>query len=180
MNRRALFLDRDGVINVDRGYVYKPEDIEFVDGIFDLVAAAVGCGYLIVVVTNQSGIGRGLYSEQDFHRLMDWMKGVFVARHGDLHAVYFSPFHPDYGVAEYRRISDCRKPAPGMLLRARHELDLDLSQSILIGDQPSDVVAGIAAGVGNVLGLLADAYLDRSGWHRIATLRDALAHLDRK
>jgi len=175
---RALFLDRDGIINVDRGYVYKPIDVEFVDGIFDLVSAAVSLDYITVVVTNQAGIGRGLYSEQDFHRLMDWMDAEFSARDGRLDAVYYSPFHPVHGRGEYRRHSDCRKPAPGMLLRAQRELNIDLSRSLLIGDKQSDIAAGIAAGVGTVLGLEVDEeYTVRERWHRIDSLYAAINFL---
>ena len=179
MSRRALFLDRDGVINVDRGYVHRPEQIEFVAGVFDLVRAASELGYLVVVVTNQAGIGRGYYSEEDFHLLMAWLTGQFISRGGKIDAVYFSPFHPEHGRGEYRRHSDCRKPAPGMLLRAQRELDIDLPTSIFIGDKRSDVDAGLAAGVGAVLGLGVAATTCGEGWHRIVTLHDALAYLQR-
>jgi D-glycero-D-manno-heptose 1,7-bisphosphate phosphatase len=177
LTRRALFLDRDGVINVDRGYVHKAVDVDFVDGIFDLVSLAVKFNYLIIVVTNQAGIGRGFYSEQDFHRLMDWMGGEFIARKGRLDAVYFSPFHPQYGLGEYRRRSECRKPAPGMLLRAQRDLDINLAHSVLIGDKQSDIAAGIAAGVGTVLGLRVDESAGCDGWHRIGGLHEATDYL---
>lgn len=147
MPRRALFLDRDGVINVDRGYVSRPEDVEFVDGIFDVVAAARRAGYLVIVVTNQAGIGRGYYTESDFHRLMAWVDGQLALRGGGLDAVYFCPFHPEHGVGAYRRESDCRKPAPGMFLRAAREWDIDLAGSIMVGDKASDAEAARAAGV---------------------------------
>ena len=112
MNRPALFLDRDGVINVDHGYVHKPEAAEFIDGIFELVAAAKRAGYLVVVVTNQAGIGRGYYSDADFHALMDWMKARFVKRGGQVDAVYFCPDHPESGIGGYHHESEFRKPAP--------------------------------------------------------------------
>lgn len=147
MRRPALFLDRDGVINIDHGYVCRPEDFEFVDGIFEVVAAARQAGYLVVVVTNQAGIGRGYYTEADFHRLMDWVKAEFAARGGGIDAVYFCPYHPDHGVGEYRRDSDCRKPAPGMFLRAADDLDIDMARSIMVGDKASDAEAARAAGV---------------------------------
>ena len=148
--RAALFLDRDGVINVDRGYVHKKEDVEFIDGIFELVAAAVRAGYPVIVVTNQSGIGRGLYGEEAFHALMGWMGGEFSSRGGRLDAVYFCPFHPEHGQGIYKRDSPERKPAPGMLLRAAVEHGLDLAGSILVGDSVSDVQAGEAAGIGRI------------------------------
>lgn len=153
MSHPALFLDRDGVINVDHGYVFKPEDVEFVDGIFELVSVAKKEGYLIVVVTNQAGIGRGYYSEKDFHSLMDWMNARFVEYGGEIDAIYFCPFHPEFGIGAYHRESECRKPAPGMLLQAVQDLDIDLKRSIFVGDKPSDMAAGHAAGVGTSLHL---------------------------
>ncbi len=148
MSCRALFLDRDGVINEDKGYVCRPEEFRFIDGVFDLVALAKSLGYLVVVVTNQAGIGRGYYTEEDFHRLMDWVRSCFERRSGALDAVYFCPDHPLYGVGIYKRESPYRKPAPGMLQRAFRELNIDPSQSLLIGDKMTDIGAGQAAGLG--------------------------------
>jgi D-glycero-D-manno-heptose 1,7-bisphosphate phosphatase len=155
--RKALFLDRDGVINVDRNYVHRVEDFEFLPGIFELCAAAVERGYLIVVVTNQAGIGRGYYTEADFAQLTEWMVGAFRQRGIDIARVYHCPYHPAAGVGEYRRESFDRKPQPGMLLRARDELGLDLAGSVLIGDKDSDIAAGRAAGVGRLVKLVLDA-----------------------
>ena len=151
MCRSALFLDRDGVIIVDHGYVCQPKDIEFVNGVFELVAEAKQAGFTVVVITNQAGIGRGFYSETDFHTLMSWMKDQFVERGGQIDAVYFCPYHPEHGVGHYKKDADCRKPKPGMILKAAHDLKLDLEHSLLIGDKISDVEAGMAAGVGNNL-----------------------------
>ena len=149
---RALFLDRDGVINVDRGYVCSPEQFELVDGITDLCRHAVSLGYLLIVATNQAGIGRGYYTEADFLALTDWMCDAFRERGAPIAKVYYCPFHPEFGVGEYRRESDCRKPAPGMILQAAREFDIDLRRSVLVGDKESDILAGVAAGVGcNVL-----------------------------
>jgi D-glycero-D-manno-heptose 1,7-bisphosphate phosphatase len=146
--RRALFLDRDGVINVERGYVGQRESFEFVDGIFELCKHAKNLGYLIFVVTNQAGIGRGYYSEQDFLSLTEWMCGVFVERGAPIDRVYFCPYHPEYGVGVYKMDSPFRKPAPGMILQAAKDFDVDLTSSILVGDKGSDIQAGLAAGVG--------------------------------
>jgi D-glycero-D-manno-heptose 1,7-bisphosphate phosphatase len=151
MKRPALFLDRDGVINIDHGYVYMPEEFEFVDGIFELVATANRAGYLVVVVTNQAGIGRGYYTEAQFHALTDWMRTRFAGHGAQIDGVYFCPYHPEHGIGEYRRESEFRKPAPGMLLQAQSELDIDLNQSIFIGDKPTDMAAGRAVGVGTLL-----------------------------
>ena len=148
MTRRALFLDRDGVVNVDRGYVCTQAEFEFVDGIFELCGRATPLGYLLIVVTNQAGIGRGLYTEEDFQRLTAWMRGVFRARGVPLTAVYQCPYHPEHGVGEYRRDSNLRKPEPGMILQAAADFDVDLGRSTLLGDKETDVQAGLAAGVG--------------------------------
>ncbi|MDO8412743.1 MAG: HAD family hydrolase [Gallionellaceae bacterium] len=150
MARPALFLDRDGVINVDHAYVCRPENFEFIDGIFDLVAAAKRANYWVVVVTNQAGIGRGYYSENDFHRLTQWMSAQFLNHGGTIDKVYFCPDHPQHGLGKYKRDSEFRKPGPGMLLQAAKDLDIDLSRSILVGDKLSDIEAGVAAGVQNL------------------------------
>lgn len=153
MHNRALFLDKDGVINVDHGYVCTRERTDFVDGIFELCRTATQRGYLTIVVTNQAGIARGYYTESDFLAYMDWVRGEF-ARHGaTLDAVYYCPHHPVYGIGKYLRDCDCRKPKPGMLLQAAREHDVDLSASVLIGDKPSDTAAGRAAGVGTLIEL---------------------------
>ncbi|MCL1889757.1 MAG: HAD family hydrolase [Desulfovibrionaceae bacterium] len=152
----ALFLDRDGVINIDRGYVHRQEDFIFVEGIFELVRAARQAGRRVIVATNQSGIGRGLYSEKDFLRLMDWVKDEFLAQGADLDAVYYCPFHPEHGLGAYRRESPERKPAPGMLLRAAREHGLDLARSLLLGDALSDMQAGLDAGIGRLFFLRPD------------------------
>ena len=145
--RPALFLDRDGVINEEVGYLSRWEDCRLVDGIVPLIQAANRMGYVTCVVTNQSGIARGLYTEEDFHRLMDRMTAELKAMGAVLDAVYFSPYHPVHGTGQYRKDTDCRKPGPGMLLQAAREHHLDLSRSVLVGDRCSDLLAGQAAGV---------------------------------
>ncbi len=175
MKRPALFLDRDGVINVDHGYVHKPEEFEFIDGIFEVVASANQAGYLVVVVTNQAGIGRGYYSESQFHALTEWMKDRFAERNGKIDGVYFSPYHPEYGVGQYRRETDCGMPGPGLLLKAERDLDLDMERSIFIGDKPTDMEAGRAAGVGTLLHL--DGDLKGRGCVTINQLSQALFYL---
>lgn len=144
---RALFLDRDGVINIDSGYIWRPEDFLFIDGVFEACRAARAMGYLLVVVTNQAGIGRGLYSEQDFHALTDWMLAQFRAEKIEIEQVYFSPTHPEEGIGIYRRESPDRKPGPGMLLKARDAFDIDMARSVIVGDRETDILAGINGGV---------------------------------
>jgi D-glycero-D-manno-heptose 1,7-bisphosphate phosphatase len=145
---KALFLDRDGVVNVERHYVHRTEDFEFVEGIFELCRRARELGYLLIIITNQSGIARGYYGEDDFHALTAWMKGQFGRQGIDIAAVYYSPFHPEAGIGGYRAESFDRKPNPGMILRAARDFDLDLTQCILVGDRACDMQAAMAAGVG--------------------------------
>jgi len=139
---KALFLDRDGVINEDKGYVYKIEDFIFTDHIFEVAAYYQAMGYLIIVVTNQSGIARGYYAEEDFKLLTDWMMEQFLKRKIRITHVYHCPHHPDFNLT-----CDCRKPEPGMLMEAAKDYNVDLSESILIGDSESDMEAGRRAGL---------------------------------
>lgn len=145
--RPAAFLDRDGVVNLDHGYVVRIEDFEFVAGTLDACRALAGHGFALVVITNQSGIGRGLYSEADYHMLTAWMRAQFAAAGAPLAGVYHCPHHPTDAHGIFRVECDCRKPAPGLLLRAASELNLDLDRSILFGDRRSDLQAAHAAGV---------------------------------
>lgn len=153
---RALFLDRDGVINRDDGYVYRKKDFHFIDGIFELTAAAVVRGFLPIIVTNQSGIGRGYYSERQFLQLMRWVRRRFHRHRAPIAGVYFCPFHPEHGIGRYRQESFLRKPRPGMLLRAAADFHIDLQRSLLVGDSPGDMEAGRAAGVGRLFYLCRD------------------------
>jgi D-glycero-D-manno-heptose 1,7-bisphosphate phosphatase len=152
--KRALFLDRDGVINIEKNYVHRIEDFEFIDGIFELCKTAQDLGFHLFVITNQAGIGRGYYTEQEFHQLTEWMLERFGERNINISKVYFCPYHPTAGIGKYRRESFDRKPNPGMLLKAAQEFDLHLPSSILIGDKISDIEAGQAAGIRHNLHLL--------------------------
>jgi D-glycero-D-manno-heptose 1,7-bisphosphate phosphatase len=145
---QALFLDRDGVINSDKGYVYRPDQFEFIEGIFDLCSKAMELNYLIIIITNQAGVGRGYYTEQQFHNLTRWMCQEFRAQDVYIDQVYFCPYHATHGIGEYKRESIFRKPGPGMILQAAKEFDVNLEKSVLVGDKETDILAGIAAGVG--------------------------------
>lgn len=151
MIRRALFLDRDGVVNEDRGYVHRREDFVFMDGIFDLCRLALAHGHEIFIITNQAGIARGYYTEDDFHELTRWMLTVFANEGAPIRKVYYCPYHPTAGIGRYRVDAECRKPRPGMILAARDEFGLDLAASTLIGDRETDIEAGTRAGVGRNL-----------------------------
>ena len=180
MKERAFFLNRDGVINVNHGYVHRPEKFDFIDGVFDLGRAAHAQNYRLVVITNQAGIGRGFYSEQQFLELTQWMCDQFIIQSAPIAEVYFSPFHPTEGFGKYKKDDLSRKPRPGMILQAQRELNLDLERSILIGDKASDIEAGISAGVGCNLLFANDepAELRNVDYKRITSLADALPLLN--
>lgn len=144
----ALFLDRDGVINLDHGYVHVRENFDFMPGIFELVLTAKANGFLCIVVTNQAGIGRGLYTLGDFRALSEWMCGKFKANGAEIDAIYYSPFHPTKGKGAYLVQESTRKPGFGMFTEAIKELNIDISKSIMVGDKVSDMQASIAANIG--------------------------------
>ncbi|WP_458396762.1 D-glycero-beta-D-manno-heptose 1,7-bisphosphate 7-phosphatase [Campylobacter sp.] len=137
---KALFLDRDGVINYDPGYVYRIEDFEFMPGIFEALAGFMALGYEIFVVTNQSGIGRGYYSEDDFAKLSKYMIDEFKSYGVEIKKIYHCPHTPSDDC-------NCRKPKPGMILQALDEFNISLKDSLMIGDKPSDLEAARKAGV---------------------------------
>lgn len=145
--RKAAFLDRDGVVNLDHAYVHRREEFDFVPGVLDAARALHEAGYALVIVTNQSGIGRGMYSEAQFHTLMDWVAEKFVAAGAPLAGVYFCPHHPRDAQGKYQRGCDCRKPAPGMLLSAISDLGLAPRECLMFGDKRSDLEAARDAGV---------------------------------
>lgn len=145
--RKALLLDRDGVINVNHGYVHAPAQTDWVPGIFERVAQAHARGWLPIVVTNQAGIGRGYYDEAAFLDYTAWVHAQFARRGAPLLATFWCPHHPDAGIGGYRVTCSCRKPEPGMLLAAAQAFSLDLSRAMLVGDADSDLEAGRAAGV---------------------------------
>ncbi|MDE2407753.1 MAG: HAD family hydrolase [Xanthomonadaceae bacterium] len=145
--RRALFLDRDGVINVNHGYVHTPERTDWLPGIFELVVQAHVAGWLPIVVTNQAGIGRGYYDEAAFLDYTAWVHAQFAQRGAPLLATYWCPHHPEHGLGDYKVMCPCRKPAAGMLLAAMARFALDPARSLLLGDKPGDVEAASAAGV---------------------------------
>ena len=147
----AAFLDRDGVINVDHGYVSRWEDFEFLPGAPEALLTLQRAGYQLIVISNQSGIGRGLFSEEDLQEL-----NRCIARHlyehmaVEMTSFYHCPHHPSDALDDYLMRCECRKPAPGMILRAAEEHDIDLAGSLLVGDKRSDIEAGKAAGVGRL------------------------------
>ena len=144
----AVFLDRDGVINVDHGYVSTWERFEFLPGVPDALRALQDAGYLLIVVSNQSGIGRGYYCEADVESLNQAVAQHLGSTVGvTLSEFYHCPHHPTEAEGEFRRQCDCRKPAPGMIRQAVLDHGIDLKTSLLVGDKDSDIEAGRAAGV---------------------------------
>ena len=156
--RRALFLDRDGVINEDINYLHRKEDFKFIPGIFELCRTAAEHDFLLIIVTNQSGIGRGYYSESDFLKLTEWMFSQFSERGIELTKLYACPHLANADLLKYRLDCPARKPNPGMLLKAQKEFDLDLAECVFIGDKVSDMEAGIRAGINNLFLLGNDQY----------------------
>lgn len=146
--QRALFLDRDGVLNVDRHYIFRPDQFEVIDGAFDVLRGAQALGYALIVVTNQSGIARGYFEMEEYRLLERHMCAVFAAQGIAFAGIYHCPHHPEGSVAEYAIACDCRKPQPGMILQAAHEHNIDLNASVMVGDKESDIMAARAAGVG--------------------------------
>lgn len=147
MKSKAVFFDRDGVLNVDVAYLYKIEDLRWIEGAREAVAYLTQQGYKIFIVTNQSGIARGYYTVEQMERLHSYMQQEIAAYGGRIDRIYYCPHHPEGSVAQYSCTCSCRKPKPGMLLQAFAEYDIDKEQSFLIGDGKRDVEAAEAAGV---------------------------------
>ncbi len=145
--RRALFLDRDGVINVDHGYVGSRDRFEWVSCAREAVRYATEAGWLVFIVTNQSGVARGFYTEDAVRDLLGWIAEECRAVGGRIDDYRYCPFHPEATVEAYRQDSDWRKPAPGMLLDLMREWDLQPDRCAMIGDQASDMAAAERAGV---------------------------------
>jgi len=139
---KALFLDRDGVINIDYGHVYQIKKFHLIENIKTLVKKANVKNYKVIIITNQAGIGKQLYSNNDFQKLTNHMKGLFLKDNCYIDAVYHCPYHPKEGVGKYLMDSYERKPNPGMLLKAQKDFNLDMNKSIFVGDKMSDMEAG--------------------------------------
>ena len=136
--KKAIFLDRDGVINEDTSYPFKPEQIIFKKHIFKFCKISISKGYKIVIVTNQSGVAKGFFTEKDVDYLHQWMIGQFKNQGIKITKIYYCPYHKDGVITRYRKDSIMRKPRPGMILRAEKELNVDISKSFMIGDKNSD------------------------------------------
>ncbi len=144
MTIKTIFLDRDGVINKDVNYAYKIVDFEFIEGIFDVCISFQNLGYKIIIVTNQSGISRGYYSENDFQTITNWMLAQFKKNDINILDIFHCPHSPDSHC-------NCRKPKPGMLLNARYKHNINMQNSWIIGDKEVDIIAGISSGITNTI-----------------------------
>ena len=145
--RPAVFFDRDGVLNVDVNYLYKIEDFCWIPGAKKTIKYYNEKGFYVFVVTNQSGVARGYYSEDDVHKLHQWMQDDLAAIGAHIDAFYHCPHHNEGKIEQYKKNCDCRKPKPGLILQACHNWSIDKDQSLLIGDKLSDLDAAQAAGI---------------------------------
>ncbi|NMH66140.1 D-glycero-beta-D-manno-heptose 1,7-bisphosphate 7-phosphatase [Shewanella salipaludis] len=171
---RAVFLDRDGVINKDLGYVHTVDDFEYIEGVFDACRALKSLGYKLVVVTNQSGIARGMYTEDQFHSLTEWMDWNFADKGVELDGIYYCPHHAEKGLGEYKLDCDCRKPKPGMLNSAAGFLKLDLSDSVMVGDKRDDMLAAKAAGIETRILVRSGKVVDEAGIAEATVVLDSI------
>lgn len=149
--RPAAFLDRDGVLNVDTGYIYRMESFIWIEGAKEAVRLLNQRGYWVFVVTNQSGVARGYCQEADVQRLHDWINEDLSRIDAHIDAFYYCPHHPEALIESYRQVCDCRKPAPGMILKAMREWPVNRSESFLIGNKEEDLAAADHAGVRSFL-----------------------------
>lgn len=150
ITKPALFLDRDGTLNIDNGYTHKIEDLEFIDGVFSSLIKAINKGFYIILITNQGGITKGLFTQDDMQKFNKKIIKELRLKGSNIDCVYFCEHHPD-AIDETQRECACRKPKPGMILQALNELPIKLSGSFMVGDKQSDVKAGESAGVKSLL-----------------------------
>lgn len=172
--KKALFIDRDGVINKEHDYVHKIEEFEFIEGVFDALKYAQARGYLLIVITNQSGIGRGYYGEDDFFKLSEWMVEVLREKGIHIDRIYHCPHAPGEGC-------DCRKPETGMIERAVKDFEIDLKTSWLVGDKESDIKAALNAGIPHHILVRSGHAVDEgktAAKHVCNTLNEAVRLLD--
>ncbi|WOH48823.1 HAD-IIIA family hydrolase [Bradyrhizobium sp. sBnM-33] len=151
MKRPAVFFDRDGVLNEDHGYVYEISKLKWIAGAREAVKAANDAGYLVFVITNQSGVARGLYEEHHVQALHEWMAGDLARIGAYIDAFEYCPYHPNAVIERYRKVSHRRKPAPGMITDLLERFPVDISRSILVGDKPTDLEAARAVGIRGLL-----------------------------
>lgn len=143
----AAFLDRDGTINLDKGYFCRPEEFEFEQDSIEGIRLLNQAGYKVFVISNQAGIALGHFTEKEVEKLHTWLVAELAKHDAYVDGFYYCPHHAKLGLGDYKTVCECRKPAPGLLLQAAYEWDIDLEKSYMVGDHNSDVEAGRAAGV---------------------------------
>jgi len=148
---KCIFLDRDGNINVEVDYLHKVEDFKFIPGAKEAIKIFKNLGYMVVVVTNQSGVARGYYNEASVEKLHEYLQKEVEQVGGHIDGFYYCPHHPEKGIGSYKQNCNCRKPEPGMFYNAKKDLDIDFSTSIMVGDKISDVKGGINLGMRSIL-----------------------------
>ena len=155
MSIKTIFLDRDGVINKEVNYLYKIDDFEFTDGIFDACLHFLNLGFKIIIITNQSGISRGFYNESDYQKITQWMLAQFENKYINILDVFHCPHGPN-------STCNCRKPMPGMFLNAKTKHNIDMKKSWMIGDKEVDVIAANASGINNTILIKSEHRIDES------------------
>lgn len=165
---KTIFLDRDGVINKEKNYLYKIADFEFIDGIFDACQHFQSLGYQIIIITNQSGIFRGYYTEGDFKEVTKWMLKQFEKKEINILDIFYCPHGPD-------SICNCRKPKPGMFLNAKTKHEIDMNNSWMIGDKETDVIGANASGIYKTILVRSGHIIDESRTNA-SYLLDSIQH----
>jgi D,D-heptose 1,7-bisphosphate phosphatase len=151
MSNKAIFLDRDGTLIEDPGYLNHPEQVQLLEGVAEALIELRNMGYMLIVTTNQSAVARGIVSEKVLGEIHNRLRQLLTERGAYLDQIYYCPYHPDGVIPKYRKESEWRKPNPGMLLAASEDMDIDLSQSWKIGDSSRDIEAGLRAGCKTIL-----------------------------
>lgn len=173
----AVFLDRDGTINIDHGYVHEIDQFEFIDGVIEACLELKKMGFALIVVTNQSGIARGMFTEEQFLSLTEWMDWSLADRGVDLDGFYYCPHALKGEDGNLQATCDCRKPQPGMFLLAKEELNIDMAASYMVGDKPEDMQAAINAGVGHKVLVRTGKPVTSEGESLADVILDSLAEL---
>ncbi|WP_435189475.1 D-glycero-beta-D-manno-heptose 1,7-bisphosphate 7-phosphatase [Pseudothioglobus sp. nBUS_23] len=170
MTIKTIFLDRDGVINHEVNYLHKIEDFKFIDGVFESCRYFQKLGFKIIIISNQSGIGRGYYSLEEYYNLTEWLKNEFIKNKIEIYDIFFCPHHPEKNCF-------CRKPKPGMFLNAKNKHEIDMKNSWMIGDKESDISAARSSGVTNTILLKSGHKIDEnntSAKYILESIKDAI------
>lgn len=147
----AIFLDRDGTINIEKKYLFKSDDFEFESRADEAIAILNKEGYKVIVITNQAGVARGYYQETDVVKLHEWMNEQLAQKKAHIDGFYYCPHHPEHGIEKYKKDCQCRKPAIGLIEQAIREHNIDISKSYFIGDRETDIYAGMNVGMRTIL-----------------------------